>query len=127
MRWITREKVKVDRVACPWLIKKFIDPVAEFIFLPYDTDWSAIRDGIVYDVPHCELGHHGEEVSFDAILKKYSLADPAIAASGGDRARGRFASGQSASGRRRSALDCPGVQRPWPQRSRDSGARIHRL
>jgi hypothetical protein len=66
MKWITREKVKVDRVACPWLIRKFIDPKAEFVFLPPDTDWSKITEGIVYDVPHCELGHHGEDVSFDS-------------------------------------------------------------
>jgi hypothetical protein len=79
MRWITREKVKVDRVACPWLIKNFIDPQAEFIFLPRETNWSAITDGIVYDVPNCELGHHGEDVSFDSILKKYKLAEPALA------------------------------------------------
>jgi hypothetical protein len=78
MKWITREKVKVDRVACPWLIKKFIDPKAEFVFLPHDTDWLSIQDGTVYDVPGCELGHHGEEVSFDAILRKYGLTDPAL-------------------------------------------------
>jgi hypothetical protein len=79
MKWITREKVKVDRVACPWLIRRFIDPDAEFIFLPKDTDWASVADGTVYDVPDCELGHHGEEVSFDAILRKYGLADPALA------------------------------------------------
>lgn len=79
MKWITREHVKVDRVACPWLIKKFVDPGAGFIFLPHDTDWASIHDGIVYDVPGCELGHHGEEVSFDAIVKKYALQDPALA------------------------------------------------
>ncbi len=79
MKWITREKVKVDRVACPWLIKRFIDSKAEFIFLPKETDWASIKDGNVYDVPGAELGHHGEEVSFDAILKKYRLADPALA------------------------------------------------
>ena len=78
MRWITRERVKVDRVACPWLITKFIDPAAEFAFLPHDTNWAALKDGIVYDVPGCELGHHGEEVSFDSILKKYRLDDPAL-------------------------------------------------
>jgi hypothetical protein len=78
MKWITREKVKVDRVACPWLIKKFIDPQAEFVFLPADTDWTSLQDGIVYDVPGCELGHHGEDVSFDSILKKYGLTDPAL-------------------------------------------------
>ena len=79
MKWITREKVKVDRVACPWLIRKFIDPTAEFVFLPPDTNWAILTDGIVYDVPGCELGHHGEDVSFDTILKKYGLADPALA------------------------------------------------
>ena len=79
MKWITREKVKVDRVACPWLIKKFIDPQAEFVFLPGDTDWTSLKEGIVYDVPGCELGHHGEDVSFDSILKKYGLTDPALA------------------------------------------------
>lgn len=78
MKWITRERVKVDRVACPWLIKKFIDPAAEFVFLPHDTDWWKITDGTVYDVPNCELGHHGEDVSFDSILKKYGLSDPAL-------------------------------------------------
>src|SRR5437762_11292474 len=78
MKWITREKIKVDRVACPWLIKKFIDPDAEFIFLPHDTDWGTISDGIVFDVPKCKLGHHGEDVSFNSILKKYKLTDPAL-------------------------------------------------
>ena len=78
MKWITREKVKVDRVACPWLIKKFIDPQAEFVFLPQNTDWSKIAGGTVYDVPDCELGHHGEDVSFQSILKKYNLTDPAL-------------------------------------------------
>ena len=78
MKWMTREKVKVDRVACPWLIKKFVDPEAEFVFLSHQTDWAKIADGIVYDVPNCELGHHGEDVSFDSILKKYKVSDPAV-------------------------------------------------
>jgi hypothetical protein len=78
MKWITREKVKVDRVACPWLIRHYIDPEAEFVFLPGNTDWSQVKDGLVYDVPNCELGHHGEDVSFNSILKKYNLADPAL-------------------------------------------------
>jgi hypothetical protein len=78
MRWITREHVKVDRVACPWLIRRFIDPEAEFVFLPRDTDWAAVQDGIVYDVPGAELGHHGEEVSFDAFVHRYGLTDPAL-------------------------------------------------
>lgn len=78
MKWITRENVKVDRVACPWLIKKFIDPEAQSVFLPADTHWASLKDGIVYDVPGCELGHHEEDVSFDAILKKYAVSDPAL-------------------------------------------------
>jgi hypothetical protein len=78
MKWITREKVKVDRVACPWLIQRFIDPQASFVFLPQDTDWTAIHEGTLFDVPGCELGHHGEDVSFDSILKKYGLDDPAL-------------------------------------------------
>ena len=78
MKWITREKIKVDRVACPWLIKKFIDRDAEFVFLPHNTDWTKIDDGIVFDVPNCELGHHGEDVSFNSILKKYKPTDSAL-------------------------------------------------
>jgi hypothetical protein len=78
MKWITREKIKVDRVACPWLIKKFVDPEAEFVFLPHDTDWAKIDNGTVFDVPNCELGHHAEDVSFNSILKKYKLTDPAL-------------------------------------------------
>ena len=78
MKWVTREKVKVDRVACPWLIRKFIDPQAEFVFLSHTTDWSRVRDGTVYDALGCELGHHGEDVSFNTILKKYQLTDPAL-------------------------------------------------
>ena len=78
MKWITREKIKVDRVACPWLIRKFVDPEAEFVFLPHRTVWSKIEDGIVFDVPNCELGHHGEDVAFNSILKKYNLRDPAL-------------------------------------------------
>ena len=78
MKWVTREKIKVDRVACPWLIKNFVDSDAEFVFLPWDTDWAKIENGIVFDVPKCELGHHGEDVSFNSIVKKYRLADPAL-------------------------------------------------
>src|SRR5229473_3044241 len=78
MKWITREKVKVDRVACPWLITRFIDNSPQFLFLPADTDWTAIAGGIIYDVPNCELGHHGEDVSFQSLLKNYQLEDPAL-------------------------------------------------
>jgi hypothetical protein len=73
MRWVTREKAKVDRIACPWLIRKFIDSDAEFVFLSDDTDWSAITDGVVFDIPGAELGHHGEYCSFDAITARYRL------------------------------------------------------
>ena len=73
MRWVTREKAKVDRIACPWLIRKFIDSDAEFVFLSDDTDWSAITDGVLFDVPGAELGHHGEHCSFDAIIARYGL------------------------------------------------------
>jgi hypothetical protein len=81
MRWITREHVKVDRVACPWLIKKFVDKDAEFLFVPADIVKSeAERLGaILYDVTGVELGHHGKECSFEAILKRYDLTnDPAL-------------------------------------------------
>ena len=81
MKWITREHVKVDRVACPWLIKKFVDKDAEFLFVPPDKvmDEAKRLDAIPYDVKNVELGHHGQECSFEAILKKYKLAsDPAL-------------------------------------------------
>src|SRR5260370_31502912 len=78
MKWITREKIKVDGVACAWLIKNFIDPEAEFVLLPHDTDWAKIDNGTVFDVPNCELGHHGEDVSFNSILKKHKFTDPAL-------------------------------------------------
>lgn len=79
MRWITRERVKVDRVACPWLIRKFVDPSAEFLFVPADQVMSdAVRlDAIPYDVPGVALGHHGLECSFEAIVKRHGLADNA--------------------------------------------------
>src|SRR6267378_1471337 len=80
MKWITREKVKVDRVACPWLIKKFIDRGAEFIFVPANEVEAKARElsATPFDIDGCELGHHGEDVSFNSILKKYNLTDPAL-------------------------------------------------
>jgi hypothetical protein len=81
MKWVTREKVKVDRVACPWLILKFVDPQAQFLFVPGEEVAAvARREGATsYDCPGDELGHHGKECSFDAIVKKYGLAkDPAL-------------------------------------------------
>jgi hypothetical protein len=82
MKWITREKVKVDRVACPWLITKFVDPHAEFLFVPADRVMEvAAREGAIpFDVEGVEFGHHGKECSFDALVKKHRLdSDPAIA------------------------------------------------
>lgn len=81
MQWITREKVKVDRVACPWLIKKFVDPQAEFLFVPAAEVLAVAEreEAIPYDVTGVELGHHGQECSFEAILKKYKLTiNPAL-------------------------------------------------
>src|SRR6267378_4296614 len=82
MKWITRERVKVDRVACPWLIKKFVDKDAEFFFVPTDkvSDEAKRLNAIPYDVKGVELGHHGKECSFEAILRKYNLmGDKALA------------------------------------------------
>lgn len=81
MKWITRARVKVDRVACPWLIGKFVDHGAEFHFVPADQVMGeAARLGAIpYDVKDVELGHHGQECSFEAILKKHNLTgDPAL-------------------------------------------------
>jgi hypothetical protein len=81
MKWITRERVKVDRVACPWLIRKFIDPEAEFLFVPAEEVMTVgeRERAVAYDVKGVELGHHGKECSFDALVKKYKLGqDPAM-------------------------------------------------
>ncbi len=83
MKWITRAHVKVDRVACPWLLRKFVDEDAEFYFVPADKVLAeAGRLGATpFDVPGAELGHHGQECSFEAILRKYHLDrdNPALA------------------------------------------------
>jgi len=80
MKWITREHVKVDRVACPWLIRKFVDPGAEFLFVPAAEVLEIARreDAIPYDVPDVELGHHQGRCSFEAIVEKYGIDDPAV-------------------------------------------------
>ena len=80
MKWVTRARPKVDRVACPWLIKRFVDPEAEFLYVPGDQvmQVAAKQPAIPFDVPNIELGHHGPECSFDAIIKKYQLKDPAL-------------------------------------------------
>ncbi len=81
MKWITREHPRVDRVACPWLIERFVDKDAEFLYVPSDAVMSeAARVGATpYDVNGVELGHHGAECSFDAFVHKCGLdADPAM-------------------------------------------------
>ena len=84
MKWITRERAKVDRIACPWLIKKFVDPNAEFLFVQADKVKAvAEKEGAIpYDAPGVELTHYSESgherVSFDAIIRKYGLRDEAL-------------------------------------------------
>ena len=82
MKWITREKARVDRIACPWLVSRFVDKAPTFIFAP-DPEVMAVaqREGAIpYDVPGDELGHKGDRCSFDAFLDKYRLDDPALQA-----------------------------------------------
>ena len=84
MRWVTREKAKVDRIACPWLIRHFIDKEAEFLFVPSDKVQEIARNegAIPFDIPGVELTHYKEDgqefVSFDAIMKKYELHEEAL-------------------------------------------------
>jgi hypothetical protein len=84
MKWVTREKARVDRIACPWLIRKFVDPAAEFLYVPAEQVMPvAHREGAIpFDTPGAELHHYdegGQEfVSFDAIIKKHRLTDPAL-------------------------------------------------
>lgn len=80
MKWVTRERPKIDRIACPWLVARFIDKEPEFLYVPKDRVLAiAAETGAVpYDIPGVELGHVGELCSFDAFLKKYRLADPAL-------------------------------------------------
>ncbi len=84
MKWVTREKARVDRIACPWLIQKFVDPDAVFLYVPKDKVMDvAHREGATpFDIPGAELFHFEEDgrqfVSFDAVIKKYKLKDPAL-------------------------------------------------
>jgi len=81
MRWITRSHVHVDRVACPWLIKRFVDSDAEFVFVPRsEVQRVAAETGAIpYDVPGAALGHHDGMCSFEAIIDSYQLKDAALA------------------------------------------------
>ena len=80
MKWITRSHVHVDRVACPWLIARFIDSAAEFVFAPKSAvDKTAQEIGATpFDIPEADLGHHGEKCSFDALIQQYQLTDMAL-------------------------------------------------
>ncbi|HEY5603384.1 MAG TPA: chromate resistance protein ChrB domain-containing protein [Gammaproteobacteria bacterium] len=81
MKWITRERPKIDRIACPWLITRFIDKKPEFIYAPPDkvVEMANTLGAIPYDIPNVELSHVGDLCSFDAFLLKYHLNDPALA------------------------------------------------
>ncbi|MFP5382350.1 MAG: chromate resistance protein ChrB domain-containing protein, partial [Gammaproteobacteria bacterium] len=80
MKWVTRERPKIDRIACPWLITRFVDEHPEFLYVPAgDVMKIAAEAGATpYDVPGVELGHHGDRCSFDAFIEKYKLDDPAL-------------------------------------------------
>ena len=80
MKWITRERPKIDRIACPWLIARFIDEAPEFLYVPTDQVLTVAAEtgAIPYDIPNVEMSHVGELCSFDAFLKKYQLTDPAL-------------------------------------------------
>ena len=81
MKWVTRSHVHVDRVACPWLIKRFVDNEAEFLFVPSSQVKKVTSDtgAIPFDAPEVELGHHEGRCSFESIMLKYELKDPALA------------------------------------------------
>ena len=80
MKWITRERPKIDRIACPWLIARFIDKDTEFLFVPSDRVMAEAEStgAIPFDVPNVELSHVGNECSFDMFLRKYDLVNPAL-------------------------------------------------
>ncbi len=79
-RWVTRERPKIDRIACPWLIARFVDPGAEFLYVPPKEVLGAAKreDAVPYDIPDVRFSHDGERCSFDAFIKHYRLADPAL-------------------------------------------------
>jgi hypothetical protein len=80
MKWVTRERPKIDRIACPWLIARFIDKTPEFLFVPTERVLAVAREtgAVPYDIPGVEMSHEGEFCSFDTFLKKYHLTDPAL-------------------------------------------------
>lgn len=80
MKWITRERPKIDRIACPWLIKNFIDPDAEFLYVPKDEvfDLASKLDAIPYDIAGAEYSHYGDQCSFDYFVSKHHITDPSV-------------------------------------------------
>ena len=78
MKWVTRERARVDRIACPWLIKRFVDPDPQFLFVPVAQvlETAKRESAIPYDIPDVELGHHGPQCSFDAFIDRFELDDP---------------------------------------------------
>lgn len=80
MKWITRERPKIDRIACPWLIKRFVDADAEFIYVPFEEVIKKSKElnAIAFDLPEVEYTHYGDQCTFDYIMKKHNLADPAL-------------------------------------------------
>ncbi|MDP2832361.1 MAG: chromate resistance protein [Pseudomonadota bacterium] len=80
MKWVTRERPKIDRIACPWLIARFIDETPEFLYVPGGEVMkvAAATGATPYDVPGVEYGHHGDQCSFDAFIDKHALTDPAL-------------------------------------------------
>lgn len=80
MKWITRERPKIDRIACPWLIKHFVDRDAEFIYVPKEKVFAEAerQDAIPYDIPGAEYSHYGQECTFDYIIRKHGISDDAV-------------------------------------------------
>jgi len=76
-RWVTRERPRIDRIACPWLIRRFIDADAKFLYVPAAQVKETVQ-AIPFDVPGAEFGHHGERCSFDAFIEQFNLRDPAL-------------------------------------------------
>jgi len=80
MKWITRERPKIDRIACPWLIKNFVDPQAEFIYVSKEEVFEKAKElnAIPYDIQGAEYSHEGDQCSFDYIIRKHQITDPAL-------------------------------------------------
>jgi hypothetical protein len=80
MKWITRQRPKIDRIACPWLIRNFVDPGAEFIYVAKEQVFEKAQElgAIPYDIPGAEYSHYEEECTFDYIVRKHRLTDPAV-------------------------------------------------